>query len=386
MSPIPENQKSLAAIIVLSFLAGFSIGGIIPIVSLNLESRGVEPWLIGLNTAMPPLGVLLIAPFLPTILDRWGTVNTLFCSILVLTSTFSLLPIFTTVNMWLALRFLFGIGLGVIWIVTETWVNMVATPKNRGKIMGIYSTVLASGFAIGPLVPAILGYQGITPFFICAGVILGGFIPLTLAHNLAPDLSLKNKYKFQFNFIFHLPIVAAAAFIAGLLDSTTFTFLPIWGLRHGMYESSAIAMLTILVTGNIILQIPIGALADRFNKYNILIICGILSFCAPPLVHFFMNKPLIQGAILFVWGGAFWGIYTIGLVLIGIHFKTKELTIANTSFVIIVNIATLVSPPAAGIAIDFLNPDGLIWFFCITTVSFVLFTFWWQFRIKKSAF
>ena len=354
-------------------MAGFSIGGLIPIISLNLESRGVAPWLIGVNTAMPSLGVLFVAPFLPYLLKCLGTINALLAGTFIVFCTFILLPFLPSILIWFVLRFIFGIGLGIIWIISEAWLNTVAQSHNRGKIMGAYVTILASGFAIGPLVPAFFGYEDIVPFLICSVVLLFGIAPLIVARSAAPNLTLKNKNPNKLNLLFKTPTIVAAALIAGLLDSTTFAFLPIWGLHHSMSDTSAITMLTILITGNVVFQVPIGWLADNFNKRGILAICAILSIAAPPLILLFINQPIFQGIVLFVWGGAFWGIYTVGLVLLGENFRLQDLTIANTAFVSLVQIANLFGPPMAGISINLNDPDGLLWFFSLTTAIFFMF-------------
>src|SRR3954467_11662441 len=50
----------------------FSLGEIFPLLSLSMESRGVSPRMIGFNTAMAPIGILLAGLFIPRLSHRFG--------------------------------------------------------------------------------------------------------------------------------------------------------------------------------------------------------------------------------------------------------------------------------------------------------------------------
>ena len=76
--------------------------------------------------------------------------------------------------------------------------------------------------------------------------------------------------------------------------------------------------------------------------------------------------------VLFVWGGMVWGSYTIALAMMGDRFKTGQITLANATFIVVMEIANLAGPPIAGVAIDTADGQGLIGFFVL--FSGVLFT------------
>src|SRR3546814_15529613 len=63
---------SLAAHFASSLSIGVAIGGMVPLIALTLEHRGVGPVLIGVNSAMTSLGVIAAAPLVPTVIRRPG--------------------------------------------------------------------------------------------------------------------------------------------------------------------------------------------------------------------------------------------------------------------------------------------------------------------------
>ena len=58
--------------IVAATIFGLTYGLSAPLIAVDLAERGATEWLIGLNAAMHAVGVLIIAPFLPSLAVRFG--------------------------------------------------------------------------------------------------------------------------------------------------------------------------------------------------------------------------------------------------------------------------------------------------------------------------
>src|SRR3546814_1848839 len=69
----------------------------------------------------------------------------------------------------------------------------------------------------------------------------------------------------------------------GLVDSAFFTFMPLYGLRVGLSHEAAITLLTAVLAGNVLLQVPLGWLADRFSRRMLLLALGC-ACCVGPSV------------------------------------------------------------------------------------------------------
>ena len=69
-SPVPANQRNLVAACAAITVFGFAFGMTYPLLSLILESRGIASDMIGINSAMLPIGILLISPIIPVLAAR----------------------------------------------------------------------------------------------------------------------------------------------------------------------------------------------------------------------------------------------------------------------------------------------------------------------------
>ena len=139
-----------------------------PLLALILNRMDVPEWLIGINAATMPIGMIVSAPLAPRLMRRFGGRNLTVVSLV--TSAVCLLAIGATQDawLWMPLRLLTGIALGCILVVNESWINQIASDNHRGRIIGFYSAVLSAGFALGPALLAIVGSRGWAPFLIGA--------------------------------------------------------------------------------------------------------------------------------------------------------------------------------------------------------------------------
>ncbi len=252
-------SASIAAIGVFCLTTGLSY----PLLALLLEGMGTSTGLIGLNAAMTPLGIIVSSPFIPSLARRFGAWYICVFSLFLAAALLLMLAVFKNVMIWFALRFLLGVASSIIFITSEAWINQLAEPRIRGRIIGLYGTIAAGGFALGPLALAVIGSQGWLPFLVgITGICLALPIVIT-AKNHLPEFNGKEKAS-VFSFFSLAPLLLLAVTAAALFDQVVMSLLPIYSLRHAIPEATGSLMLTVLIVGNVLLQIPIGWLADRF--------------------------------------------------------------------------------------------------------------------------
>ena len=68
----PRYGNLVAAIAAVA-ACDIALGLTLQLLPLLMEKQGVAAWVIGLNAAMGPIGILLAGPFLPYVLGNIGT-------------------------------------------------------------------------------------------------------------------------------------------------------------------------------------------------------------------------------------------------------------------------------------------------------------------------
>ena len=355
---VRQRWLSLAVIIssmaVTSLIYGFSY----PLLALSLEQRGVDEILIGLNTAAQGLSVFAAAPLAMPTISRFGVARVMIASVVLSLALFCSLAVFQHVHVWFVIRFLLGAVNTLLWIAGETWINAVATEQTRGRLVGLYSTALAAGFALGPLVLAQTGTAGWTPFAAGAAMIAISGVPLLFAGSLAPVFPSRSKVRLL-AFLWLAPAAMMVNFTAAAADSAIITFLPIYGISLGSSESAALILITATGIGGIASQVPLGWLADRVERRALLTGCIAGAAMASLVMPLVISLTPWNWLYMFIFGGLLGGFYTLGLVILGEQFAGTELAGATAVFSSMWGVGSVAGPPVAGALMDALPPHGL---------------------------
>ncbi|WP_025899809.1 MFS transporter [Sneathiella glossodoripedis] len=271
MSP----RKSIIIIIAAVTAMGLSLSLSIPLVSLALERRDVGADIIGLMGALPALAFIFVSPVVPRLTRIFGSGPLLWLSLILCSGSIFGLALDDNLIYWFILRILIGVGMSILFLIAETWINQVSSDENRGKIIGLYVTILTMGFASGPILINFLGTEGTKPFVIASLIVASAGVVFLFAGRNYPKFEGQSSFS-VFSFIRIAPLICAAALLLSFFDGTILTLLPVYGVRHEMSEGMAVLMTSTLLAGNILLQFPIGWLADKFGEKPIILVCGLL--------------------------------------------------------------------------------------------------------------
>jgi MFS family permease len=157
----------------------------------------------------------------------------------------------------------------------------------------------------------------------------------------------------------------------GLIDSAVLSFLPLYGLSHGLAEGAAVSLLTVLIAGSVLGQIPIGWLADKLDARSMIIACTVLSLASALLLPLAIGRPALQWPLLVIWGAALGGFYTLGMIMMGQRFRGADLAAVNAAFVVLWGVGGIGGPAITGTAMDLFGPDALPAFVAAACLMFL---------------
>lgn len=353
----PEKQKlglAMAVACVLIIGAGLSLG--LTLLAFVLEARGESGLTIGLITAVGGVATMGASPLMPWLIRRIGVTACLLLAVVLSAASFVAFYWAEPLWLWFMLRFVNGIGLAILLVVTEFWITSLAPRKRRSLTLGIYVSAQSIGFAIGPAILAWTGSHGFTPFAIGAVLTLLAGVPVLFATHATPELEKKPRLTLK-TLLAVSPSVLVPAFVFGAVEGGM-NLLPVYGLQLGLGEASAALLLTAVAVGNIALQAPIGWLGDRFDRNIVLLLCGLVTLAAICLMPFVGGRPWALYAVVGVWGGAVPALYALGLARLASQHQDAQLATANAAFVTFYTFGRLVGPPAAGFGLDVIDSQG----------------------------
>jgi MFS family permease len=353
-----QDALTIGAAIATIALVGMGLSLTFPLLSLRMEAAGVSSRLIGLNAAMGGLATVLGGGFVPRAALAVGVRPLLFVAIVLGAVTLLAFHVFTSFAAWLGLRFLFGISLTILFVLSEYWINAAAPPARRGLVMGIYATVLSLGFAAGPLILTLVGTEGLAPLLTGSVIFLAAAIPVALAGGGTPPIEDRAERSVM-SFLRAAPAATLAGLVYGAAETGAFGLLPVYGRHLGFDERDAAGLITVLALGNIVFQIPIGLVADKIDRRKVLLVCAACGALGMFLLPMAADNRLWLNVVLFIWGGIVAALYTVGLALLGARYQGAELATANAAFVILYSLGLIGGPPLFGLGMDLNDPHGL---------------------------
>ncbi len=353
------RMRGISAAISAITAVGISLSISLPLLSLTLEARGISGTWIGLNTAMAGIAALLVTPLAPGFAFRFGAAQATFISVAVAAAALIGFYLASAFWVWFPLRLLFHGAVTVAFILSEYWINALAPDSRRGLVMGIYATVLSIGFAVGPLVFLITGTEGLAPFLTGSALLLVAAVPVLMAKGSEPSNHGEEQSLPLLTYLVAAPLGTLAGLVFGAVESGSLSLLPVFGVRIGLSAADAALLVSAVAAGNVILQIPLGLAADRYDRRWLLFLCaavGALGALAIPLVS---GSFWLLALVLFIWGGFICGLYTIGLTHLGARYRGKALAGANAAFIMMYSAGMLVGPTAMGAGLTLIGPNGL---------------------------
>jgi len=353
----PGNLLGLAVAISSITAVGLGLSLTIPLLSLTLESRGIAPGWIGINTAASGLASMIATPFMPRLAARFGT--GLVLAICILASA-AVLPFFYLVEnfaLWFPLRIVAGAAIGGAFVLSEFWIAGAAPAARRGLVMGIYATIFSLGLALGPAVLALAGTEGFLPFGIGAAILVLAALPVIVAPVQSPRLDDHPSRSFL-RFLAVAPVATAAALVFGLAESSSFALLPVYGTHVGHPAGEVIFFASAVTIGNVALQLPLGILSDRMDRRRLLLVLAVIGLVGAAALPFAIRDFTAALVLLFLWGGCIGGLYTVGLAHLAQRFTGADLAAANSTFLFAYSGGVLVGPAFLGLAIEAYDPDG----------------------------
>jgi MFS family permease len=337
---------------------GLALGVSMPLVSLRLETWGYGAFAIGVMAAMPAIGVLLGASLASRLASILGTANLMRLCLWGGSISVGLLALLPNYWIWLALRLMLGVILTMVFILGESWINQLVTENLRGKLVALYGSCYALSQLGGPLLLGVIGTGHDYGFWV--GTVLLATSPLLLlGRSGAPSAEASHVSLGDLaGFCRQLPAIAWAIALFAAFEAMILTLLPVYCLQQGFTAEIALAMVSTVVVGDALLQLPIGALADKISRRR------LFSGCAVALMVSSLAIPLLVDTIAIwplwvVFGASAGGLFTLSLILIGERYRDDALVRANAHVAQLWGIGCLLGPLAAGAGSQWISGQAL---------------------------
>jgi MFS family permease len=366
-----QRQLSMAAVIAAATTFGLTYSLTAPLIAMSLMARGYSSLFIGLNAIMHAVGVLLAAPLLPGLAARLGA---RWLTVIALIASAALLLIFRMwplVWLWFPLRVALGAAAEALFVMSETWTNVLSDERSRGRTMAIYTAALSLGMVLGPALLSELGVSD-RAFTVGAAISAGAVLFVISPWVKAPARTTPERAQ-PLKYLRLAPVAIATTVLNAGVETAGLSFIALYATGLGWSEHRAMQLISTLMLGAIVLQLPIGWLADKVDKRRLALTLAWISALTALLWPFALQETRLAFVMVFVWGGLFVGIYTVMLAMVGSRFQGNDLVGVYSVMGLAWGAGAMLGPGMAGIAMQGSARFGLPGIIALVCAVFGLF-------------
>jgi len=368
----PTDWASVTALITCISIFGLALGLTYPLLAIMMVAAGFSDFMIGLNGATTCVGVILAVFFLPSLLERFGAFAVLVLGLAGAAASLVAMPFTDPHLAWFPLRILLGFCLNAIFVVSEAWLNAVTAERIRGRVIGVYATVMAGGFALGPLLLVALGGAGLTPFLVCAGITAAAILlVLPLRRRSAAELTGMNLAGLA-RFLAAGALLAGVVMVFAFFDAAVMTLIPVYLLRAGFTADFGSAALSALLAGMVLAQFPVGWLLDRFSRPAVIATCALVAAGCCALLPWSLQTPPVFWPLMVILGGASFALYTGALTVLGERFRGTLLMAGSACFALAYGTGGTLGPLAGGAVLQSFGPHAMPMLFAVVFLALAL--------------
>jgi MFS family permease len=270
------------------FISTVGIGFVVPFLPVFATELGASGFALGLIMAAFSLSMLVTQPLAGSYSDRVGRKFFLVTGLAVYSVGGFLYVLSSSVGDIVLVRFLQGIGGGMIFSVSMAYMGDLAPEGYEGRYMGVYNVTMFSGFGLGPLLGGVLKDTfGMNIAFYGMG--LSSAIACILVLFLLPESRTRDvRAESQRLFAVFGRILAQTRMRGVLLIRfsvmlsmvPSFIFLPV--LMTQVMNASAVQIGMVITVRTLVsasLQYPFGWLADRHSRV-VMIVASVFGMAA----------------------------------------------------------------------------------------------------------
>jgi MFS family permease len=344
---------------------------------MRAEALGWTTNAIGLTGSTYFLGFVVGCLTIPSLVSRVAHIRTFMTMGAVATLALLGAGLFDSLSAWLLLRFATGYALSGLYMTIESWLSEAAPPDRRSTVLATYTLISLLAMALGQGFLAFGAAEDLELVIVGAMLLCLATVPIGLTRMTAPHPLPLTRFSLR-TLLKASRVAVVCAFFGGLVTGALWSVGPLVGRSFGLEAGSVGALMSTVILGGALAQLPVGRLSDRTDRR--FVIAGLLAAGAlTALLGWFLaaSGGAALFAVMFLIGAASLPIYALCIAAASDNATVSMIEIAS-GILIMNSLGSILGPLAVSALIALFGGKG---FFLYVAVSFTLGSLWALYRI-----
>jgi MFS family permease len=241
----------------------------------KLAFSGFEPWVAGAILTATGAGGFLGCLVSGRLIRRVGHARVFSCySSLIIINAVGL-ALSENPYMWMTMRFIYGISITGLFIVSQSWLNDVCENEWRGKVIAIFYMTYVLSIGFGSYILSFVELDGAGAPLLAIAFTAVAILPISLTKLRTPqppesiNIAIKSVWKIS-------PVGLVGMCIVGGLTMLIQGFTPIYAAANELSKNNIALLMFFMQFGMILIQIPLGALSDRIDRRKVILLSAVI--------------------------------------------------------------------------------------------------------------
>lgn len=324
-------------------------------------------------------GFLVGSQITPILLKRVGHVRVFAAFGSLVSAAFILYAALVHPVAWFVLRLIVGLCFSVLYVVAESWLNESSDNETRGQALSTYMIIQMLGMVLGQLLLNVGDPAGYDLFVILTVLVSISFAPILLSTTPAPVHETTAAMKIG-ELVKASPLSALGMVLLGGTYSILFAMAPVYAVAQGMSVANVSLFITIIFTGGLLFQYPIGWCSDRMDRRHLIILLTALGSFAAILGTLIGNSFGVQLVIALLLGGTSTPLYSLLVAHANDYLPIEKMPAASGGLLFLNGSGAMSGPVVAGYL---MTHFGNHWFFLIIAALLILICIYALYRMTQ---
>lgn len=274
---------------------------------------------------------------------------------------------------WAVLRVVNGICVVGLYMVIESWLNVLAPGQRRGQVFAVYVAVTLLAMGAGQFLILVGDLESFVPFGLTAILLSLALVPIALTRVVqpepveAPAFGLRHLYRTS-------PLGVVGAFASGLSAGAFWGMGPVFAHGVGLSEYAVAWFMAATIFGGALLQYPVGHLSDNHDRRTVLAYVCLGAAVSAVLVYASVGRshPALF-ASAFIYGGLAFTIYGLCVAHVNDQLDPAHVLEATRGLLLVYGMGAVLGPSVAGWLMTNYGQGSLPLFFGAVAVALALF-------------
>ena len=362
-APRTSSVAALGAIVTGALILQMASTIINTVVPLRMALEQQPPLLIGIVGSAYSIGFLFGCFTVPSLIRRIGHIRgfAVFAAIQAsLALSFPLLPM----EWWGVSRLIMGVAGAGHAICIESWISGQARASHRGRIFGLYQILNRLSLIGSQIGVGYVAFETRDIFLVASAAFSLALIPVGLTRARGPEspevvsMNLRALWRLA-------PAAVVGCLYVGLMGGALTNIAPAYGILIGLDQKAAILLTASVQIGALLLQWPMGLLADRLDSRVIMLgATGIVVVAAAAMgavIHFGTahDRLWLYGLFTVIGGGSV-SLYTVAVAHAYLRMGQDRAVGLSAGLLLLWGIGAAIGPLVATGFMQVTGPHGLL--------------------------